>query len=46
MIFIPGGIKHLPLRLVQVDKPIFHCSICLAENYISADAEGKSIYDR
>lgn len=46
MIFVPGGVKHLPLNLVQVDKPIFHCSICLAENYISTDADGKGLYDK
>jgi hypothetical protein len=46
MIFIPGGMKHLPLKLIQVDKPILHCSICLAESYISTDADGRGIYDR
>ena len=45
MIYVPGGVKHLPLKLVKVDRPIFHCSICLAESYVSADADGKSIYD-
>jgi mannose-6-phosphate isomerase-like protein (cupin superfamily) len=27
MIFIPGGLKHCPLKLVRCDKPIFHFSV-------------------
>ena len=45
IIFVPGGVKHLPLKLVRVDKPIFHFSICLAETYIDKNKDGKSIYD-
>jgi hypothetical protein len=45
MIFIPGGMKHLPLSLVKVDRPIFHCSICLSATYDSKDSDGRSIYD-
>ncbi|NLB29042.1 MAG: hypothetical protein GX823_02285 [Clostridiales bacterium] len=34
--FIPGGIKHGPLRIVQVDRPIFHFSAVMTAQY---DAE-------
>ena len=27
MVFIPGGLKHCPLKLVRCDKPIFHFSV-------------------
>ena len=45
MVFVPGGIKHLPLKLVEVNKPIFHFSICIASEYVDENKEGKSIYD-
>lgn len=45
MVFVPGGVKHLPLKLVEVNKPIFHFSICIAESYVDENKDGKSIYD-
>ena len=27
MVFIPGGLKHCPLKLLKCDKPIFHFSV-------------------
>ena len=45
MVFVPGGVKHLPLKLVEVNKPIFHFSICIASTYVDENKEGKSIYD-
>jgi len=45
MIFVPGGVPHLPLKLVEVNRPIFHFSICIASTYEAADKDGKSIYD-
>ena len=45
MIFVPGGVPHLPLKLVEVNRPIFHFSICIASTYEASDKDGKSIYD-
>lgn len=45
MIFIPGGVRHLPLKLTRVDKPIFHFSICLSGAYVDENKDGRSIYD-
>jgi len=33
MIFVPGGMKHNPLRLLEVDQPIFHFSIVTNPEY-------------
>jgi hypothetical protein len=46
MIFVPGGMKHLPLKLVEVRRPILHFSITLSKTYIAEDKNGKSIYDQ
>ena len=46
MIFVPGGMKHLPLKLVEVNRPILHFSITLSKTYIAEDKNGKSIYDQ
>ena len=45
MVFVPGGMKHLPLKLVEVNKPILHFSITLSGTYEAADKDGKSIYE-
>jgi len=33
MIFVPGGMKHNPLRLLEVDRPIFHFSVVNSPEY-------------
>jgi hypothetical protein len=33
MIFVPAGMKHCPLVLTRVDRPIFHFTIVTGERY-------------
>ncbi len=33
MIFVPAGMKHMPLRILRVDRPIFHFSVVVAPEY-------------
>ena len=33
LIFCPAGMKHMPLSIKRVDRPIFHFSIVLAPEY-------------
>ena len=33
MIYIPAGLRHNPMRILKVDRPIFHCSIVMTSNY-------------
>jgi hypothetical protein len=33
MIFVPGGMKHNPLRLLEVEQPIFHFTIVTSPEY-------------
>ncbi|MDR1815508.1 MAG: hypothetical protein LBR00_02345 [Clostridiales Family XIII bacterium] len=33
LIFVPGGMKHNPLRLLEVDQPIFHFSVVMDPFY-------------
>ena len=33
MIYIPAGLRHNPMRILKVDRPIFHCSIIMTEKY-------------
>jgi hypothetical protein len=33
LIFIPAGMKHMPLRLTRVDRPIFHFSVVMSPEY-------------
>jgi hypothetical protein len=35
LIFIPGGVKHMPLSVERVDKPIFHFSVAMNPEYTS-----------
>lgn len=39
MIFIPAGLKHNPMRILEVKRPIFHCSIVMKEHY-----DGENVY--
>ncbi|MBN2040766.1 MAG: hypothetical protein JW864_12045 [Spirochaetes bacterium] len=38
MIFCPAGMKHMPLSIKRVDRPIFHFSIVIGPEYGSAGA--------
>ena len=40
MLFIPSGMKHGPVRVVSVDRPVFHFSVVMNAEY----AEAKDIY--
>ena len=33
LIYIPGGMRHNPLRLLKVDRPVFHFSVVTNEEY-------------
>ena len=33
LIFVPGGMKHNPLRLLSVEQPIFHFSVVTSQEY-------------
>lgn len=36
LIFCPKGMPHMPLRILRVDKPIFHFSIVMGPKYNGA----------
>ena len=33
MMFIPGGVAHMPMRVLRVDKPVFHFSVIMGKEY-------------
>ena len=33
MLFIPGGLPHMPMRILRVDKPVFPFSIVAGSEY-------------
>ena len=33
MIFVPAGLKHNPLRILRVDRPVFHFSVVTKPRY-------------
>jgi hypothetical protein len=33
MIFVPGGMRHCPLILLRVDRPVFHFSVLTSGTY-------------
>lgn len=37
LIFIPNGMRHCPLRVVRVDRPIFHFSTVTHGEYVVKD---------
>ena len=40
MIFVPSGLPHSPIRIIEVDRPIFHFSVVMNTEY----AEGNDLY--
>ena len=39
MIYCPAGIRHNPMRILEVTRPIFHCSIIMKDTY-----DGENVY--
>ena len=39
MIFVPAGMPHNPMRILRVDRPIFHFSVVMSGLY-----EGSGTY--
>ena len=39
MIFVPGGLRHMPLWIKRIDRPIFHFSVVMNQRY-----EGDGVY--
>ena len=37
MVFVPGGLKHCPLILRRVDRPIFHYTVVPSKQYIKTE---------
>ena len=33
MIFVPAGLRHNPLRILRVDRPVFHFSVVTKDRY-------------
>ena len=33
MIFVPAGMKHCPLNITRVDRPIFHLIAVMSRQY-------------
>jgi len=38
LLFIPGNIPHNPMRILEVNKPIFHFSVVMNPEYAEAQA--------
>jgi hypothetical protein len=41
LIFVPAGMKHNPLRLLSVERPIFHFSVVMHPEYSGETAYSK-----
>ena len=37
LMFIPSGVAHNPMRILRVDKPIFHFSVVMNPEYDGTD---------
>jgi hypothetical protein len=35
LIFAPKGLKHCPLRVIRVDRPIFHFTVVTGGEYVA-----------
>jgi hypothetical protein len=48
LIFVPAGLKHLPLSILEVKRPIFHFTVCLSPFYsiIHTDTGEKNVLDQ
>ena len=46
-IFIPGGMKHLPLSILELHRPILHFSISMSSQYaLKRTEEGAAQLDQ
>lgn len=43
LVFVPAGVKHCPLLLRRVDRPVIHFSILTAKEYITRDEGWKTL---
>ncbi len=39
MIYVPAGLKHNPMRILEVNRPIFHFSVVMQDHY-----DGEDVY--
>ena len=39
MIYVPAGLKHNPMRILEVNRPIFHFSVVMQDHY-----DGEAVY--
>ncbi|MBN1368378.1 MAG: hypothetical protein JW967_10690 [Dehalococcoidales bacterium] len=39
MIFVPAGLKHCPLVLLRVDRPVFHFTVVTGKQYIKKETK-------
>ena len=39
MIFVPAGMPHNPMRILEVNRPIFHFSVVMQDHY-----DGEAVY--
>ena len=39
MIYVPAGLKHNPMRILEVKRPIFHFSVVMQDHY-----DGEAVY--
>ena len=46
MIFVPGGLEHNPMRILEVDKPIFHFSVVMNKQYDEASTYKQNSFER
>lgn len=42
LIFVPAGMKHCPLVLTRVDRPIFHFTTVTGHKYVKIEDPGKT----
>ena len=40
MIFIPPGVRHLPMAIRNIRRPILHFGVCLNPEYAATDTDG------
>lgn len=43
MVFVPAGVKHCPLLLRRVDRPVIHFSVVTGREYITKDEGWKTL---
>lgn len=41
LIYMPPGVRHLPLAVVNISRPVFHFSICVNPEYVDKPTAGQ-----